>query len=73
VPTISFLHAAVALFTQARPHLGKPQALRLPPVEDRLDDVWRGAGQRQEPSGPASAANAVNAPYSPSVARANAL
>ena len=31
-------------------HLGQPQPLRLPPVEDRLDNVRRQAGERQEPA-----------------------
>jgi hypothetical protein len=29
-------------------HLSQPQPLRLPPVEDGLDDVRREAGERQE-------------------------
>jgi hypothetical protein len=29
-------------------HLGQPQPLRLPPVENRLHDVGRQAGERQE-------------------------
>jgi hypothetical protein len=31
-------------------HLSKPQPLRLTSVEDRLNDVWREAGERQEPA-----------------------
>jgi hypothetical protein len=31
-------------------HLGEPEPLRLPSVEDRLDDVRRQAGERQEPA-----------------------
>jgi hypothetical protein len=31
-------------------HVGKPQHIRLPPVQDRLDDVRREAGERQEPA-----------------------
>ena len=29
-------------------HLGQPQPLWLPPIEDRLDDIWRQAGEREE-------------------------
>ena len=31
-------------------HLGQPQPLRLPPIEDRFHDVRRQAGERQEPA-----------------------
>jgi hypothetical protein len=31
-------------------HIGKPQLLRLPSVEDRFDDVQREAGKRQDPA-----------------------
>jgi hypothetical protein len=31
-------------------HIGKPQPLRLPAVEDRLHDVGRQAGQREQPA-----------------------
>ena len=31
-------------------HLRQPQPLRLPPIEDRLDDVWCEASERQEPA-----------------------
>ena len=31
-------------------HVSEPQPLRLPAVEDRLDNVWRQAGERQEPA-----------------------
>jgi hypothetical protein len=44
--------AALLLPTQRSvpQHLGEPEPLRLPPVEDRLDDVRREAGERQKPA-----------------------
>jgi hypothetical protein len=31
-------------------HLGQPQPLRLPPVKDRLHDIRRETGEREEPA-----------------------
>ena len=44
---------APLLLPRKRPipqHLSQPQPLRLPPVQDRLHDVRRQAGERQEPA-----------------------
>ena len=44
---------AALLLPNQRPipqHLGQPQPLRLPSVQDRLDDLRRKTGERQEPA-----------------------
>jgi hypothetical protein len=44
------LHLGVPGKRSIPEHIGKPQLLRLPSIEDRFHDVRRQAGERQEPA-----------------------